>query len=160
MFIRPVKTSGMFIRANHRYNKNAALYWVRQGIIQTLGVFLVLFSQWTHWPFFMAIWLIHNDNFICRVKWPVVTNCFLSTPACPFFFVVHFMEEALQFIKCVPKECCSITLLVKGLFLHHKLDKASISNTCLFLRFFGAIIHYTVFGFNFLIPRTFAVFKL
>lgn len=131
MFIRSVMTPGMFtdLYWHQVYNKNAALYWVRQGIFQTsLASFLCQFDWST------------NTGFFCRDKWPVVTDCFLCTPACSFFD--YFIEEALQFIKCAPKECCSITLPVKGLFLHRKRDKASINN--MFLRLYGAIIHCTV----------------
>lgn len=136
MFIRSVMTPGMFtdLYWHQVYNKNAALYWVRQGIIQTS------FHR-TLWHLFCVSLIDPQPQFFfCRDKWPVVTDCFLCTPACSFFD--YIIEEALQFIKCAPKECCSITLPVKGLFLHRKRDKASIDN--MFLRLYGAIIHCTV----------------
>lgn len=85
MFIRSVMTPGMFtdLYWHQVYNKNAALYWVRQGIIQNS------FHR-TLWHLFCVSLIDPQPQFFfCRDKWPVVTDCFLCTPACSFFWLHH-----------------------------------------------------------------------
>lgn len=92
MFIRSVMTPGMFtdLYWHQVYNKNAALYWVRQGIFQTS------FHR-TLWHLFCVSLIDPQPQFFfCRDKWPALF--FITSSKKPYNLSNVHQKNAVQLL--------------------------------------------------------------
>lgn len=84
MFIRSVMTPGMFtdLYWHQVYNKNAALYWVRQGIFQT-------FFHRTLWPLFCVSLIDPQTQFFLSRQMTCSYRLFFMYTSMLFFLLHH-----------------------------------------------------------------------